>query len=107
VLSRSVAGVDMAPVEQTRTAYDTVAAAYAELLGDTSFEADIDLAMVQHFLGRGGLHRGAHVLDAGCGAGRMLAYLEQLDPSLHLTGVDLSRAWSSPPARVIRLDGSR
>lgn len=82
--------VDKAPIEQIRTAYDSVAASYSELLSDTSFEAEIDLAMIQHFLGRLVVQRSAHVLDAGCGAGRMLTYLEQLDPSLHLTGVDLA-----------------
>ena len=95
MLFRSVASVGRAAIEHTRTAYDTVAATYAEVVSDTSFEADIDLAMVQHFLSQVGTRRGAHVLDAGCGAGRMLTLLEQLDSSLQLTGIDLAPAMVS------------
>lgn len=90
VLSSSVADVDLTATDQTRTAYSTIATTYDELVGDTSFEAPIDLAMIQHFLSQVGVDRGAHLLDAGCGAGRMLTYLEQLDPSLQLTGIDLA-----------------
>jgi ubiquinone/menaquinone biosynthesis C-methylase UbiE len=82
--------VDQAARDQTRNVYTTVAANYAELLTDTRYEAAVDLAMVQHFLGQEGVGHGAEVLDAGCGAGRMLSHLEQLDPSLRLTGMDLA-----------------
>ncbi|AMM22402.1 hypothetical protein AX769_12425 [Frondihabitans sp. PAMC 28766] len=73
---------------QTRAAYDTVAASYAQLLPDVAFEAPLDLAMIADFVEE--LPRGAQVLDAGCGAGRMLTLLADLEPSLVLTGADLS-----------------
>lgn len=98
--------MDRTRTEQTRRAYTTVAASYDELLADTRWEAAVDLAMVQHLLAQVGVGRGAHVLDAGCGSGRMLAYLEQLDSSLQLTGVDLApgmvaRARAHHPTRQI------
>ena len=75
---------------QTRRAYDIVAASYARMLPDTSYEAPLDLAMIDHFVAQ--LPTDASVLDAGCGAGRMLAHLAALSPSLRLEGVDLSPA---------------
>lgn len=79
-----------AKTDELRTIYTTVAQSYDDIIPDTRFEAPIDLAMVQHFLDQVGRGRSASILDAGCGAGRMLAYLETLDPTLHLTGVDLA-----------------
>lgn len=70
-------------------AYDVVAATYAQVLPDTTVEDPLDLALVDAF------HRslpGPDVLDAGCGAGRMLRYLGRLDGGLRLQGVDVSRA---------------
>jgi ubiquinone/menaquinone biosynthesis C-methylase UbiE len=78
--------------EQTKTAYDTVAAAYAALLPDTSYEAPLDLAMVQHFVDQVTDGRPARILDAGCGTGRMITCLSTLRPSLTFTGLDLSSA---------------
>ena len=75
----------------TRRAYDTVAATYAEVLSDTSFEASEDLAMVQQFVDAIE-KRPARILDAGCGAGRMIPYLQSLSNELHVTGSDLSPA---------------
>ncbi|BDZ48480.1 methyltransferase [Frondihabitans sucicola] len=75
---------------QTRHAYDTVARTYAEVLPDMSFEDPLDLAMIDHFVSR--LRADARILDAGCGAGRMLAYLTRRSASLALEGVDLSPA---------------
>ncbi|SDD36978.1 class I SAM-dependent DNA methyltransferase [Auraticoccus monumenti] len=72
----------------TRTAYDAVAESYARMLPDTRYEAALDLAMVEHLLVR--LGPGAQLLDAGCGTGRMLTHLTALDPTLRLSGVDLS-----------------
>lgn len=75
-------------VEQTRAGYDAAATAYAESLRDTSFEAGIDLAMIDHFMTQ--LPAAATVLDAGCGTGRMLTYLHERDASMVLAGADLS-----------------
>ncbi len=79
-----------AETQQVRAAYSTVAFAYEQRLPDTSFEDGVDLAMVQHFLAAVGAGAAARVLDAGCGAGRMLSYLHEVDPTLQLAGVDLA-----------------
>ena len=71
-------------------AYDTVAATYAVVLPDTSFEASLDLAIIQNFVDQLRDRDNAHILDAGCGAGRMITYLNSLDDDLTITGVDLS-----------------
>lgn len=76
--------------DQTKAAYDTVAATYAVVLPDTSFEASLDLAMIQNFVNQLRDRENAQVLDAGCGAGRMITYLNSLDENLAVTGVDLS-----------------
>lgn len=73
----------------TRAAYDQVASSYAEMLPDTRYEADIDLAMVRHFV-ESLAPRPAAVLDAGCGTGRMIGYLAGLDSELVIAGSDLS-----------------
>lgn len=78
--------------DSVREAYNTVAASYARLLADVSFESALDLAMVRQFADA--VSSGtpdAGILDAGCGAGRMISHLETLgisDPE----GVDLSEA---------------
>ncbi|WP_143738958.1 class I SAM-dependent DNA methyltransferase [Microbacterium sp. Yaish 1] len=74
--------------ESLRAAYDTVAAAYAALLPDASFEAPADLAVLERFLAQ--LPHAARVLDAGCGSGRMLREMRDRRPDLRLVGVDLS-----------------
>jgi ubiquinone/menaquinone biosynthesis C-methylase UbiE len=75
--------------ERTRRAYDLVASAYAAALPDTRAEADIDLAMIDLFVNR---LPGKAVLDAGCGTGRMMAYLVTRNSALELIGVDQSAA---------------
>jgi ubiquinone/menaquinone biosynthesis C-methylase UbiE len=92
--------------DELRAAYTTVADSYDDLIPDTRFEAPIDLALVRHFLDLVGTGRSASILDAGCGAGRMMSYLERLDPTLDLTGADLApgmvaRARSRHPTRQI------
>lgn len=71
-----VAGVHRSAIAQTRAAYTTVAASYDQLVVGTDFEDALDLAMIDHFLARVGKGRGAELLDAGCGTGRMLPHLE-------------------------------
>jgi SAM-dependent methyltransferase len=73
----------------TRAGYDVVAESYAEMIPDTRYEAAIDLAMVRHFVD-GMPERPASVLDAGCGTGRMITFLTELDGALNVTGSDLS-----------------
>ena len=92
--------------DQTKSAYDTVAATYAVVLPDTSSEASLDLAMIQNFVDQLRDGEKAEVLDAGCGAGRMITYLNSLDENLTVIGVDLSptmigHAKSSHPHNVI------
>ncbi|KRA25778.1 hypothetical protein ASD65_16115 [Microbacterium sp. Root61] len=82
--------MDDALTAQTRDAYDVVAAKYAQLLPDTRYEADLDLAMIGHFVQQ--LGGPAAVLDAGCGTGRMIGHLHSLGGDLTVTGVDLSPA---------------
>ncbi|WP_062464636.1 class I SAM-dependent methyltransferase [Demequina soli] len=80
--------MDSRRLAQTRAGYDPVARAYAASLPDTSFEAQQDMAMVDRFAGE--LPPSATVLDAGCGAGRMLAYVRSRVAGVTLAGVDLS-----------------
>lgn len=70
-----------------RATYDTVAESYADLLPDCSFEAGVDIAMIDHFIE---LAPGRHILDAGCGAGRMVSHLKSSNADLRVSGVDLS-----------------
>jgi SAM-dependent methyltransferase len=70
----------------TRIAYDQIADIFADTFRATEPEQPIELAMIDHFISLLGEPR--RVLDAGCGAGRMLPYLATRgsDPE----GVDLS-----------------
>ncbi|MYM19334.1 methyltransferase domain-containing protein [Brevibacterium sp. 5221] len=69
-----------------RAAYDEVADTYADALVGTAAEQPGELAMIERFARHAG--RGAAVLDAGCGAGRMLPVLAGL--GLEPRGIDLS-----------------
>ncbi|MGO4805287.1 class I SAM-dependent methyltransferase [Arthrobacter sp. 2MCAF15] len=71
-----------------RSAYDTVAEAYSTALPDTSFEAPLDLAMVDHFAAHMRATADRLVIDIGCGAGRMSSYLSH--SGLNVSGIDLS-----------------
>ncbi|HET8986914.1 MAG TPA: class I SAM-dependent methyltransferase [Humibacillus sp.] len=82
----------MTDYTDVRRAYDTMASAYAERLPDTRAETPLDLAMVDAFisavLAEGTDPSSAPVLDAGCGTGRMSAYLAARH--VRVRGVDLS-----------------
>jgi SAM-dependent methyltransferase len=71
-----------------RHAYDTVAHDYAAYFPDTSAESSLDLAMVDAFAAAVRADEPGTVLDAGCGAGRMSAYLTAR--GLSVRGIDLS-----------------
>jgi len=80
---------DLAIFDGVRIAYDTVARDYAKHLPDTRAETSLDLAMVNAFADAVTTPTtDAHVLDAGCGAGRMSRYLAER--SCDVEGVDLS-----------------
>lgn len=69
-----------------RTAYDEVADSYADHFRSTEPELPVELAMIEHFACL--LSGEKRVLDAGCGAGRLLPVLAELTCSVE--GVDLS-----------------
>lgn len=71
---------------QVRAAYDVVADDYASLLRGTAGEAPVDIAMIAHLCSQVAGER--RVLDAGCGAGRLLPVLAGL--GCRPQGVDLS-----------------
>ena len=75
-------------LDDVRSAYDTVAEAYAAALPDTSFEAPLDMAMIDDFCARLLASPGSKVIDAGCGAGRLSVHVK--DAGLEVAGVDLS-----------------
>jgi SAM-dependent methyltransferase len=77
-------------LRQTRTAYDTVAADYAEILRNELDEKPLDRAMLGVFaeLVRG--TGGGPVADLGCGPGRVTAHLNSLGVAAF--GIDLSPA---------------
>lgn len=69
----------------TRTAYDTVAADYAELLRDALAASPFDRAALAAFADRVGA---GLVADLGCGPGRITAHLRSL--GVDAFGIDLS-----------------
>jgi ubiquinone/menaquinone biosynthesis C-methylase UbiE len=71
-----------------RSAYDTVAETYSAVIPDTSFEAPLDMAMMDHFIAHMRATADRTVIDVGCGAGRMTSYLGEA--GLTVSGVDLS-----------------
>ncbi|MDX6316100.1 MAG: hypothetical protein QOF44_5564 [Streptomyces sp.] len=72
----------------TRTAYDTVAVDYAELLSDELASKPLDRAMLGTFAELVRADGGGPVGDLGCGPGRVTAHLDSL--GLKAFGVDLS-----------------
>lgn len=96
VLRRSIA---LAPVSfpfvsvpdhraQTQQGYDTVAGDYARLLPALNAETSLDIAMIDGFADRCASARLGPVADAGCGTGRVSAYLAAR--GLDVIGIDLS-----------------
>jgi SAM-dependent methyltransferase len=73
---------------ETRIAYDTVAADYAEQLKDALAEAPLERALLGTFAELVQAGGGGPVLDVGCGPGRITTYLHGL--GLDVRGVDLS-----------------
>jgi SAM-dependent methyltransferase len=94
VAGRTVPGVtepEDPPVDhlaETRTAYDTVAASYAELVGHALAESPMDRAVLGVFAEQVLAGPGGPVADLGCGPGRITTHLHGL--GLDAFGVDLS-----------------
>jgi SAM-dependent methyltransferase len=72
----------------TRTAYDTVAADYAELLQAQLAQMPLDRALLATFAERVLAAGGGPVADLGCGPGRLIGHLSGL--GLSVFGVDLA-----------------
>lgn len=77
-------------LQATRTAYDTVAVDYAELLRDELAAKPIDRAMLTAFTELVQYADGGPVADLGCGPGRVTEHLNAL--GLPAFGIDLSPA---------------
>ena len=73
---------------ETRTAYDTVAASYAELVGPVHEGPSLDRAMLAAFAELVLSSGGGKVADLGCGPGRITTHLRDL--GLAVFGIDLS-----------------
>ncbi|EME52414.1 class I SAM-dependent DNA methyltransferase [Amycolatopsis decaplanina] len=75
-------------LQTTRTAYDTVAADYAELLRDHLAGSTWDRAMLGTYAELVQAAGGGRVAEIGCGPGRITEHLHNLGLDIH--GVDLS-----------------
>lgn len=85
-----------------RRFYDEVADTYAARLPGTDAELPIDLAMIHHLLDL--VPAGGRILDAGCGAGRLLPLLASR--GAQVDGIDIScdmvrRAREDHPAHPV------
>ncbi|MDV6263243.1 class I SAM-dependent DNA methyltransferase [Rhodococcoides yunnanense] len=69
----------------TRTAYDTVAESYAELVREELDGRHLEHGLLATFADR---VPGGHVLEVGCGSGRITDHLHRL--GLEVAGIDLS-----------------
>jgi SAM-dependent methyltransferase len=89
--ARTVLGMDEPPyLRATRTAYDTVAVDYAELLRTELAAKPLDRALLGAFAELVQAAGVGPVADLGCGPGRVTAHLASL--GLRAFGVDLSPA---------------
>jgi SAM-dependent methyltransferase len=79
---------DAAHLAPTRASYDTVAAAYADLLAPALAESPTDRALLGLFAELVRADGTGPVADLGCGPGRITAHLREL--GLDAFGVDLS-----------------
>jgi SAM-dependent methyltransferase len=75
-------------LDETRTAYDTVAGDYAEQLKDALAEVPLERALLGAFAELVEADGGGPVADVGCGPGRITTYLDRL--GVDVRGVDLS-----------------
>ena len=75
-------------VVETRTAYDTVASSYAELLAGALQDTPMDRAVLGVFAEQVLAGGGGPVADLGCGPGRISTHLDAL--GLDVAGLDLS-----------------
>jgi SAM-dependent methyltransferase len=95
-----------AHLAETRTAYDTVAADYAQTLQGALAAAPLERALLGTFAELVQAAGGGPVADVGCGPGQITTYLDGL--GLDVSGVDLSprmvevarRAYPGVPFRV-------
>ncbi|MDV3223479.1 methyltransferase domain-containing protein [Intrasporangium sp.] len=78
----------MADWVSTRRAYDALAVAYHDRFPDLRAEQPLDRAMIGAFAEYVLAGGDRHILDAGCGTGRLVGPLR--DSGLDVTGVDLS-----------------
>jgi len=83
---------------ETRIAYDTVAADYAETLKDALAAAPLERALLGTFAELVQAGGGGPVVDVGCGPGRITTYLDGL--GLDVSGVDLSPEMVAVARRV-------
>jgi len=100
----------MTESDLVKVAYDAAADQYARLFPDARFEAEDDIRIIDSFVTSLGKDSERRVLDAGCGTGRMIAYLRSIDPTLAVTAVDISPAMvafareANPQATVLEGD---
>lgn len=72
--------------ELAASTYDTMADAYADRIVGLDAEQSIDVAMIDLFTSL--IPAPRHILDAGCGAGRMLPHLAS--KGCDVEGIDLT-----------------
>lgn len=82
--------VELAHLDSTRLAYDTVAARYAQVAAAALAELPLNRAMLNTFAELVRAHRVELVADVGCGPGHVAAHLHSL--GVDVIGVDLSPA---------------